>query len=291
MDVTLLAQLLVDGLAVGLIYALLAVGLSLIFGVLQIVNFAHGEFYMLGAMGVAVAISSLGLPYWPAAAVSITVVCLVGCAMFELLLRVKGARDFEHSLMMTLGLALILQNGTIYLVSATPRIVDTSFSFGRVEWAEISLPMPRLVAIGLSLASFVSLYLILHRTRIGQAMRGVAQSREAALMVGIRPLAIARLAVLLGVALSAIAGAALAPIYAVHPAMGLPVVFKAFAVVIIGGMGSIEGAALAALMLGVLESFAGGLASTVIRDALAFVLMIVVLLVRPEGLFGRGVRV
>lgn len=291
MDATFLVQLLVDGLAIGLIYALLAVGLSLIFGVLQIVNFAHGEFYMLGAMGVALAIGSLGLPYWPAAVLAVTVVCLGGCALFELLLRVGGARDFEHSLMMTLGLSLILQNGAIYLVSATPRIVDTGFSFGRVEWADVSLSVPRLVAVGVSLASFLGLYLVLHRTRAGQAMRGVSQSRDAALMVGIRPLAIARLAVLLGVALSAIAGAVLAPVYAVHPAMGLPVVFKAFAVVIIGGLGRLEGAAVAALGLGVLESFAGGLGDTVIRDALAFVLMILVLLVRPEGLFARGVRI
>lgn len=291
MDLILLGQLLVDGVAIGLIYALLAVGLSLIFGVLEIVNFAHGEFYMLGAMGVALATSSLGLSYWPAAALSVAGVCLVGCAVFELLLRVKGARNFEHSLMMTLGISLALQNGVIYLVSSTPRLVETSFSFGRVEWAEVSLPMPRVVAMALSLASFVGLYLVLHRTRIGRAMRGVAQSRDAALMVGIRPLAVARVAVLLGASLSAVAGVALAPVYAVHPAMGLPVVFKAFAVVIIGGLGSIEGAALAALVLGVLESFAGGLADTVVRDALAFVLMIVVLLVRPEGLFGRGVRV
>lgn len=291
MDMVLLSQLLVDGIAIGLIYALLAVGLSLIFGVLEIVNFAHGEFYMLGAMGVALASSSLGLPYWPAVALSVAVVCLIGCAVFELLLRVKGARNFEHSLMMTLGISLALQNGLIYLVSSTPRLVETSFSFGRVEWVDVSLPMPRLVAMALSLASFAGLYLVLHRTRIGRAMRGLAQNRDAALMVGIRPLRVARVAVLLGVSLSAMAGVALAPVYAVHPAMGLPVVFKAFAVVIIGGLGSIEGAALAAVVLGVLESFAGGLTDTVVRDALAFVLMIVVLLVRPEGLFGRGVRV
>ncbi len=291
MDVSFLAQLLVDGIAIGLIYALLAVGLSLIFGVLEIVNFAHGEFTMLGAMGVALSISTLGLPYWPAAALAVTGVCVLGCAVFELLLRVRRASGFEHSLLMTLGLSLVLQNGAVYLVTATPRIVDTPFSFSRVEWGEISLPMPRVVAIALSLASFAVLWAILHRTRTGRAMRGLAQSREAALMVGIRPMVVARLAVLLGVALSAVAGAALAPVYAIHPAMGLPVVFKAFAVVIIGGLGSVGGAAAAAIALGIMESFAGGLANTVVRDALGFVLMILVLLIRPQGLFGRGVRV
>ena len=291
MDIALLAQLLLDGLAIGLMYALLAVGLSLIFGVLEIVNFAHGEFYMLGALATALCISTLGLSYWPAAALAVAGVAALGCLAFELLLRIRGVRGFEHSLLMTLGISLVLQNGAILLFTATPRMVDTSFSYGNLQLGSVFLPLPRLVAMGICCAAFAGLYLLLHHTRAGQAMRGVSQNREAALMVGIRPMQVARLAVLVGVVLSGIAGAALAPVFAVHPAMGLPVVFKAFAIVIIGGLGSVEGAAIAALGIGVLESLAGGLADTVVRDALAFVIMILVLLIRPEGLFGRGVRV
>ena len=122
-------------------------------------------------------------------------------------------------------------------------------------------------------------------------MRGVAQNRDAAMMVGIDPRAISRLAVAVGIGLSGLAGAVLAPVYAVHPLMGFAFVFKAFAIVIIGGLGNIAGAAIAAVMLGVRESVAGGFLPLAMVDVLAFVSMILVLLLKPQGLFGRGVRV
>ena len=154
-----------------------------------------------------------------------------------------------------------------------------------------------LLAIGMPLGfasgflAFGVLYLILYHTRVGKAMRGVAQNRDAALMVGIDPRAVSRLAVAIGIGLSGLAGAALAPVYAVHPLMGFSFVFKAFAIIIIGGLGHISGAAFAAVGLGILESLAGGFLPLVLGDALAFIAMIAVLLLRPQGLFGRGVRV
>jgi len=155
----------------------------------------------------------------------------------------------------------------------------------------LRLPLSRLFALGLGLAAFGALYLILYHTRVGKAMRGVAQNRDAALMVGIDPRAVSRLAVAIGIGLSGLAGAALAPVYAVHPLMGFSFVFKAFAIIIIGGLGHISGAAIAAVALGILESLAGGFLPLVMGDALAFIAMIAVLLLRPQGLFGRGVRV
>ena len=127
--------------------------------------------------------------------------------------------------------------------------------------------MARLYALGLGFAAFAALYLILHRTRIGKAMRGVAQNREAAMMVGIDARAVSRLAVAIGIGLSGLAGAALAPVYAVHPLMGFNFVFKAFAIIIIGGLGNISGAAIAAVMLGVMESLAGGFLPLAMVDA------------------------
>jgi branched-chain amino acid transport system permease protein len=149
----------------------------------------------------------------------------------------------------------------------------------------------RLFALGLAAAAFLGLHLVLNYTRMGKAMRGIAQNREAAVMVGIDPDVTARLAVTIGIGLSGLAGAALAPVYSVQPTIGFAYMFKAFAVVIIGGLGNLGGAALAALMLGVLESFASGYLPLAMVDALSFVLMIVVLLLRPRGLFGQGVRV
>jgi branched-chain amino acid transport system permease protein len=155
----------------------------------------------------------------------------------------------------------------------------------------VHVTLMRMLALGLGLLAFGALYLILYRTRVGKAMRGVAQNRDAALMVGIDPRAVSRLAVAIGIGLSGLAGAALAPVYAVHPLMGFSFVFKAFAIIIIGGLGNIAGAAIAAVALGIVESVVGGFLPLVMVDALVFSSMIAILLLRPQGLFGRGVRV
>jgi branched-chain amino acid transport system permease protein len=290
-DANFLLQLLINGVVIGVIYALIAMGLSLIFGVLEIVNFAHGEFYMLGAMLAYFLATQLALGYWPMVAITVIVGLCVGYVLYEgLLARVSG-EGFERSILLTLGLSMVLQNSAVFLFTATPRMIVSPLTYRNVVLGEVHVPLLRLYALGLGLAAFASMYLILHRTRIGKAMRGVAQNREAALMVGIDPRAVSRLAVAIGIGLSGLAGAVLAPVYAVEPLMGVAFVFKAFAIIIIGGMGNIAGAAIAALTLGIAESLMSGFLPLVLVDALAFVAMIVVLLFRPEGLFGRGVRV
>jgi len=290
-DLTFLAQLLLNGIVIGVIYALVAMGLSLIFGVLEIVNFAHGEFYMLGAMLAYFLTAQWGFGYWPAIVIVVAAAAALGYVLYEALLASLRGEGFERSILLTLGLSMVLQNGALYLFTTTPKMAGTSLSYSNVVVGELRLPLARLFALGLGLAAFGALYLILHRTRIGKAMRGVSQNRSAALMVGIDPRAVSRLAVAIGIGLSGLAGAALAPVYAVHPLMGFSFVFKAFAIIIIGGLGNISGAAIAAVLLGVLESVVTGFLPLVMADALAFVAMILVLLVRPQGLFGRGVRV
>ncbi|MGE0313559.1 MAG: branched-chain amino acid ABC transporter permease [Lautropia sp.] len=291
MDATVFAQLLLSGLVIGVIYALVAMGLSLIFGVLEIVNFAHGEFYMLGAMAAFFLSSNASVGYWPTVVLVTAGSVALGYLLYAVLLGSLEGAGFERSILLTLGLSMVLQNGAVYLFTMTPRIVSNSLTYSNVVFGEIRLPTARLYALGLGVAAFVMLYLILHKTRIGKAMRGVAQNREAALMVGIDPRAVARLAVAVGIGLSGLAGAALAPVYAVHPVMGFAFVFKAFAIIIIGGLGNVSGAAIAAIGLGVLETMIGGFLPLVMVDALAFVAMIAILLFRPLGLFGRGVRV
>lgn len=186
---------------------------------------------------------------------------------------------------------MVLQNGAVYLFTATPKMLQTAYTYSNLIVGDVRVPVLRIFALGLGLAAFAALYLILYRTQVGKAMRGVAQNREAALMVGIDPRAISRLAVVIGIGLSGLAGAALAPVYAVHPLMGFSFVFKAFAIIIIGGLGNVSGAAVAAIALGVLENLMGGFLPQVMVDGLAFAAMILILLIRPQGLFGRGVRV
>ena len=291
MDPGFYLQLLLNGIVIGCIYALIAMGLSLIFGVLEIVNFAHGEFYMLGAMLAYFLTMNLRLGY--AATVLVVTASAVGLGylLYEALLVSVQGGGFERSILLTLGLSMVLQNGAVFLFTTTPRMIETQQSYTNVVVGDLRVSLMRLLALGLAVLAFAALYLILYRTRVGKAMRGVAQSREAALMVGIDPRAVSRLAVAIGIGLSGLAGGALAPVYAVHPLMGASFVFKAFAIIILGGLGNIAGAAIAAVGLGVLESVMGGFLPVVMVDALVFSSMIAMLLVRPQGLFGRGVRV
>jgi branched-chain amino acid transport system permease protein len=275
----------------GVIYALVAMGLSLIFGVLEIVNFAHGEFYMLASMLAYFLTAQWGFDYWATILVVTVVGVAVGYVLFEgLLLGLRG-EAFERSILLTMGLSMVLQNGAVFLFTTNPHLLESKLSYQNILVGDFRMPVARLYALGLGFAAFAVLYLILHRTRIGKAMRGVAQNRAAADMVGIDARAVSRLAVAIGIGLTGLAGAALAPVYAVHPLMGFNFVFKAFAIIIIGGLGNISGAAIAAVILGVIESLAGGLLPLALTDAVAFLSMIAVLLLRPQGLFGRGVRV
>ena len=291
MDPGFFLQLLLNGIVIGVIYALVAMGLSLIFGVLELVNFAHGEFYMLAAMFAYFLTMRLSLGYAASVVVVTALAVCLGYVFYEALLVHIHGGGFERSILLTLGLSMVLQNGAVFLFTTTPRMIETPLSYANIVAGSVRVSVTRVLALALGLVAFAALYLILYRTRIGRAMRGVAQNREAALMVGIDPRAVSRLAVAIGIGLSGLAGAALAPVYAVHPLMGFSFVFKAFAIIILGGLGNIAGAAIMAVALGVVESVVGGFLPLVMVDALVFSSMIGMLLLRPEGLFGRGVRV
>jgi len=290
-DFATLLQLLINGLVLGVIYALIAIGLALIFGVIEIVNFAHGELYMLGAVAAYFLTMNLGIGFWASIALVTIGAFGVGIVLYELLLAPLAGQGFERSILLTLGLSMVLQNGAMFLLTSTPRLETTPYSYRFLVLGDARVPLLRLFALILALVAFGAVYVTLHHTRTGKAMRGVAQNRAAALMVGIDPRAAARLAVAIGVGLSGLAGAALAPVYSVHPVMGFAFVFKAFAVIIIGGLGNILGAAISAVSLGIVESIAGGFLPPAFVDAIAFIAMILILLLRPQGLFGRGVRV
>ena len=285
---TYLLQLTLNGITLGLLYALIAVGLSLIFGVMEIINFAHGEFLMLGAFAMAFALPVVGLLYWPALAVSIVAIALFGLVVYELLLSRLKPDEFERSILVTLGLSIIVIHLVQYFFTANPRLVDTQFGFEGVEIGAIRITWTRVIAAAVAAAAFAGLYVVLRHTQFGRAMRAIAQNREAALMIGIRPRVVARNAVVLAAGLCGLAGAAIAPIQLVTPYMGQFLIFKAFALVIIGGLGNIPGAIVAAIGLGLIESWIGGFFEIAWQEGAVFVIMIVVLFLRPDGLFKRG---
>jgi branched-chain amino acid transport system permease protein len=264
MSPAFIAQLLANGIVLGMIYALLSVGLALIFGVLGIVNFAHGEFYMLGAMTMALLTSAIGFTYWPGLAASVATAVILGWIVYDLLLAKLGGDDFERSLLGTMGLSMVLQNGAIFLWTGNARMVDTTYGLTSLSIGPVHLSLVRFVALLIGTAAFMLTFVLLYWTRIGQAMRAIAQNREAAMMVGIKPRAVCRMAVIVGIALGGAAGAALAPVYGANPLMGTAIVFKAFAIVIIGGLGSVLGAGITAMGLGIAESIIGGFSTIVV---------------------------
>jgi len=287
-DATYLLQLTLNGLMLGLIYALIAVGLALIFGVLEIINFAHGEFLMAGAYVMAFALPVLGGSYVPSMLLALVAAAGLGLLVYEGLLARLRDKDFERSILVTMGLSMVLLYGCQYLFSATPKMVSTELGFAGVAIGSIKITWTRIIAALLALAAFAVLGLLLHRTQFGRAMRAVAINREAALMVGIRPHAVARDAVIVATVLCGLAGAALAPVHLVQPIMGQFLIYKAFALVIIGGLGSMGGAVVAGIALGVLESWIGGFFAVIWQEVAGFVVMILVLLLRPQGLFGHA---
>ena len=287
----LLLELLLNGLLIGAIYALFAIGLALIFGVLEFVNFAHGEFYMLGAMVTGTLVHTVGLDYWVTVPIVLAAGAVVGVGFYDLLLKRLRHGDFEKSILITIGLAMLLQNGALFVWSPTPVLLDTPFVADVIEFGNLVVPVTRAIALAVAVAALLAVYAALYHTRAGLALRGVAQNREAALMVGIAPQNVSRIAVSAGIALCGLSGAVLALIYTIFPTMGVLLVFKAFAIVIIGGLGSVLGAAIVGFGIGFLESFLGLFYGAATANVLVFSAMIGVLLFRPLGLFGRRVRI
>ena len=291
LDATLFVNLLVAGLVSGATYALAAAGLALIYGVMEVINMAHGELYMAGAFVAYLGVAHLHLPYGAVLLLAAATLGVFGLVFHDGLLRRLGTRaQFERGIVLTLGVSLILQNGAIVVFGPEPKTLTTPLTFQTFDVGGHVLVATRVYAVLCALAAFALLYVVLNHTTTGRSMRGAAQNPTAALMVGLDPTRVARLTVVLGSALAGLAGAALTFVYNVHPTVGIPVVFTAFAVIIIGGLGSLAGTIVTAFALGLTQSFVGGLVSTTLQDAVAFVLMMAVLFLRPQGIFGRGVR-
>jgi branched-chain amino acid transport system permease protein len=290
-DSTLLVDLLVSGLVAGATYALAAAGLALIYGVMEVINMAHGELYMAGAFVAYLGVTKLHLPYVAVLLLATVVLGLFGVIFYDGLLGRLGTRgQFERGIVLTLGVSLILQNGAIAVFGPEPKTLTVPLTFKTFHVGGHLLVASRVYAVLCAVVAFALLYVLLNHTTVGRSMRGAAQNPTAALMVGLNPRRIARLTVVLGSALAGLAGCALTFVYNVHPTIGISVVFTAFAVIIIGGLGSLAGTIVTAFGLGLAQSFVGGLVSTTLQDAVAFSLMMIVLFLRPQGIFGREVR-
>jgi branched-chain amino acid transport system permease protein len=281
-------QLLVNGLSFGAIYAMVAVGLTIVFGILEVVNFAQGEFYMLGAYLTYIAILAQ-LPYPVGIVVAVAGMTLVGLLTERLAIRPLIGKAWQLPILSTLAISIITQNGAILLWSPNPRTITVEAASRTVEVLGVVLTYQRLVIIVLAAVVFAGLHYFVQRTKTGKAMRAVSQNKDACQVLGIDVGRISTIAFALGAGLSGLGGAVVAPVMAIHPVMGILVVVKCFAAVIMGGFGNIQGTILAAFVLAIVESFAAAYVSLQYKDAFAFVVMIAILLFRPHGIFGRKV--
>jgi len=281
----LIAQAVVNGLVVGLLYLLMAVGFTLVFGVMRVVNFAHSEFYMLGAFVAYYCVTQLNLPFLASVVITFALAVVFGWLVEWLILK-PFRHDELNGMIATIGLAMILQNLALMAFGPDPLSMPSVVQ-GVARMGSMVIPNSRLYVVAFSVGVLLLLYVFLRYTRTGRALRAVVQDIEIASAQGIRASFIYPLGFGIGVGLAAVAGALMAPLFSVSPFIGAGPLLKAFIVVILGGLGSIPGAAMASLLLGITESVAGTFLSTGTADILIFAFLIVMLVVRPSGLLFR----
>lgn len=291
MSPELLAQNVVFGLFVGSMYGTAAVGLSLVFGVLRVLNVAHGELIMFGGYASYWLFSLAGIDPFLSLLVCAPLLFLLGLglnsALFARVTRLDEEAKIKNSLLISFGLALIFQNLAIYLWTADERGITTAYSGWGTTVAGVVLPFTRLASLVAALAVVLALHLFLQRTYPGKAIRATALDWEAAALTGVDVRVVYLATFGLGTALAGVAGTLVSIGYSIHPNIGLAWTLKALVVVVLAGMGSILGAFAAGLLLGVAESLSVIAIEPAYREVVGLVLFLLVLLVRPQGLFGR----
>jgi len=286
-------QTLVNALMQSSFVALMAVGLVLIFGVMRVINFAHGEFYMAGAYVVFWLYAQHKLPFFAAVVAAVIVVGVIGLILEQILFKPMRENPLG-GLIMSVGVLFILQvlAAVIFGVGLMKHIPPNYPGATQVFGMEgVSVPWQRLVAFGISILLLVGLWLFLRRTRLGWALRACAQDREAAALQGMSINRLALLAMGLGAGMAGAAGAIMAPLVRVYPYIGGPVIVTAFIVIVVGGIGSLEGAVLAAVLYTFFHTFVATYLDGTIASILGLLLMLLVLIVRPAGLLGKGEKV
>ena len=282
-------ELLLNGILLGGVYALMACGLNLIFGVMRVINFAHGEFLTLGALATYSLCVTFKLPFWVALLVVPAVMAVFGYAMqVTLIARVINA-PMIMSLLLTYALSTVLVNIGLYVYGGGFKGIPGLLT-GSVKVLGIGLSEARLVAFAVAIGASAAVFVFLKRSLFGKAIRAVSQEPEIASISGISVVRVRNATFALGAAMAGLAGVLLAPIYAADPQMGSRFLIKVFAVVVVGGMGSYGGAIAGALLLGVVEVMGGYSLGQMAGSAAVYLVMIAVLLIRPRGLFGVGVR-
>jgi branched-chain amino acid transport system permease protein len=287
-------QQVVNGLIIGGIYALIAVGLTTIFGLMHVVNFAHGEFYMLGGMIAFIITQALFPNYFVALIASILVVMGIGYVIEKTLIkrfRVPGVDLLVTGALVTIGISIFVQNTSLLIFGSIPKLIPSPFSTEPFRLGPILVGRMYIFAAAVTVAVIIAAHFSIKKTRLGMAMRATFQDKDVASLVGVNINRVYSFTFVLGAGLAATAGALLGPIWVIYPNVGERVVLKAFVVVILGGMGNFAGAIFASLLLGVVEGLGSAYVSAEYKDLIGYVMVLFILVFRPSGLFGKVRRI
>lgn len=286
-----LLQHLLNGLLLGATYSLLGIGLTLVFGLMNVVNFAHGEFYTFGAYAAFAALALASVHFFVAIPLAILAGVLAGAVCERVLLRPLRAQSIDTVMLVMIGLWIAMQNAELLGWGGVAKSVPTPFPTQPVVLGAVSVAPLRIFVFVVSGLLILGAHLLLSRTKLGRAMRATFQDRETAALMGVSIERIHTVTFAFGAGLAAAAGALLGPVFLLYPSMGDLASLKAFSVVILGGLGNFGGAALGGLVLGIAEELGAGYISSGYRDAVGFLMIVAVLLLRPSGLFARAERV
>jgi branched-chain amino acid transport system permease protein len=284
----LFVQSLVSGLLTGGIYALAGMGMSMIFGVMNVSNFAHGDLMMLGMYMAYFVFTLLHVDPYLALVLILPVSFLFGVVLEKLFINRVIRHPHQNQILLTVGLGLIMSNSALLAFTSDPKILTTSYSSSSITaFGDLSISVPLLLSFFATCVITALLYLFLARTRTGMALRATSQNREAAQLMGIDVSKMSAITFGIGTALSAAAGALIAPTYYIYPMAGHSFLLKAFTVCVLGGLGSVVGATVGGLIIGIVEALSSTYISTDWKDVVVFTLFLAVLLFRPQGLFGN----
>lgn len=285
----MLLDQLVNGIVLGSVYALMAIGYTMVWNVLRFINFAHGEVYMGGAFA-ALYLSYLDMPIWIAYAGGVLAGALLGYLMEKIVYKHMRSAPKLNLLIAAIGIAILLQNLAQLAFGASPKRLTSSFISESVDIGGVLINQHYVFIIIVAVIVMGLLELFINRTLMGKAVQAASQNIEATELMGINANKVISITFAIGSAVGAIAGILVGPIFLVYPTMGVFAGLKGFTASVMGGMGNIPGALIAGLTLGIVESFATGFISSGYRDTVAMVILLLILLVRPQGIFGKIVQ-
>jgi branched-chain amino acid transport system permease protein len=280
-----------NALMLGGTYALLGIGLTLIFGIMRVVNFTHGELYAFGAYMMYGLVMKADVNFFVALGLAIVLGVLLGALLELVLLSRLRAADIDTTMLVMIGAWIALQNAEQLAWTGVAVSINNPFPAAPLVMGPVSVAWNRVFVFGMALVLIVLSYWVINGTKLGRAMRATFQDRDTAALMGVQIGAVHTATFALGSGLAAAAGALLGPVFVAYPSMGDLAAAKAFAVVILGGLGSIPGATLGGFILALVEELGAGYISSGYRDAMGFLLIIVILLFRPTGLFARKERI